>query len=183
MMIKNRLAPMNLQRGSLFFALLFVLAACESKAEGPASAASVSNAVKPAPTTSAPAGPGASTASLTKLPGKLPKALGQSTPEDIQKAVEAGGIKCKLKKWDRLPKETYDKYTVSWGDGPLWVNIWIFIDAPEKMVKSRLDTSNAGGRPAASDGKMTLEFDIGQSNVEGPSTGEAKRAREALLGK
>jgi hypothetical protein len=174
---------MKLQQASLFFVLLFALAACESKADGPAAAASPSNAGKPAPTTSAPAGSTPAMASLTKLPGKLPKALGQSTPEDIQKAVEAGGIKCKLKKWDRLPKETYDKYNVSWGDGPLWANIWIFIDAPEKEVNAKLKTSDAGGRPAANDGKMTLEFDIGQSNVEGPSTGEARRARDALLGK
>jgi hypothetical protein len=173
---------MKFLQGSLFFALLFVLAACENKTEGPASSGSLSNAAKPAPTTSA-AGSEGSAASLAKLPGKLPKALGQSTPEDIQKAVEAGGIKCKLKKWDRLPNETYDKYNVSWGDGPLWVNIWIYIDAPEKMVKSRLDTSNAGGRPAASDGKMTLEFDIGQSGVEAPRTSEAKRLRDALLSK
>lgn len=174
---------MKLQQGSLFLALLFVLAACQGKGTDSAPSASSSSGVKAVTTTSASAKAEPAGASLTKLPGKLPKALGQSTPEDIQKAIEAGGIKGKLKKWDRLPKETYDKYNVSWGDGPLWVNVWIYIDAPESMVKSRLTTSDRGGRPAANDGKMTLEFDIGQKDVEEPRTSEAKRLREALLGK
>jgi hypothetical protein len=180
---------MKIQRFSLVLPLLLPLAACESKPTDSTSAAPAATsaaAATPAPTASAAAAAtaaAATPAAFTKLPSKLAKPLGQSTPEDIQKALEAGGIKAKLKKRDRLGKETYDTYNVSWGDGPLWTNIWILVDAPEATVKSKMSTSDSGGRPAANDGKMTLEFDVGQTGIEGGRTEEAKRLREALLGK
>jgi hypothetical protein len=166
-------------------ASLFLLTACEEPTAGTASSASApakSSSAAPKASASAATAPASASASapaeekkqLGKLPGKLEKGLGKSTPEDIKKACEANGLKCELKKWDDDEGKKFPKYSISFGDNGLWVNIWTLVGAPEERTKV-----TPGGRPGAADGKMFISID---ASDKGARDDEGKRVLDALMG-
>jgi hypothetical protein len=159
--------------------------ACQEPAPGPsaeppktaARSAVASSSAQPAAASAVPATAAAEAPkrTLSKLPAPLGKPLGQCTPEDFHKACSAGGLSCELKKWDRMNNETWDKYSVSFSQDGIDVNIWIDVGAPAERVAS---VTKPGGRPGRSEGKVLFSIDASDRQARHD---EGQRVFDALL--